>query len=457
MAPDKNNHLFWLEYANAINKAVGIDTGDTSSSFLASKAQQGPLAGDTLPDEYTNSGICQLGDVLLSAGDLFYKPSGTEGYVRAVKKYLDHVDFSGNGSPEDETALEHAAGDQAAAEKQFIREEQKAMKGWAEEMELGLQPSGSDFPSFVNKGNAPAYQCYSQQLEAARARVKQAQLAVNGELADALSQDMQKLEKSLSKLYEIPGFNMKVAYGQPSNPSELKNEMKNSGAPIPKPTTATFAPVYSAPGYKAFVQAAEDRIDGQFNPADLSSFTVETSGQDGQIEINHSGPWLGTKTYSFHESAPLNPPDDDDDIAATRIKVIYDKIETIPIHRGSWDVDVTQYKLKSDAPKELKTLARVSSLIVATGLGYEITVGPETAKALQKYLDENKHGEGSVITVFGNPVEITPGIYGARDGECLFRGEWDSDSSTLKVRPKLEAGCATVLGVVGEKLDIPTA
>ncbi|KAK3326191.1 hypothetical protein B0H66DRAFT_600326 [Apodospora peruviana] len=348
MAPDKNNHFFWLEYANAIYKAVGIDTGDTSSSSLTSEAQQGPLAGDTLPDEYTNSGICQLSDVLLSAGDLFYKLSGTEGYVRAVKngtpgRYLDHGDFSGNGSPEDETALEHAAGDQTAAEKQFIRKEQKAMKEWAEEMELGLQPSGSDFLSFVNTGNAPAYQYSSQQLEAARARVKQARLAVNGELADALSQDMQKLEMSLSKLYEIPGFNMKVAYGQPSNASELKNQMKNSGAPIPKPTTATFDPVYSAPGYKAFVQAAEHRINGKFNPANLSSFTVETNGQDGQIEINHPGPWFGTKTDSFHEPTPLNPPDDDDDddIAATRIKVIYDKIETIPIRRGSSDVDVT--------------------------------------------------------------------------------------------------------------------
>jgi hypothetical protein len=82
----KVDFLFWLEYANAIRNAVGVNQpGGNSAFFVGSTAQTGPLAGDNIDPSYTNNGIYNLANMLLNSSSVYYQP-GDIGYVEALSK-----------------------------------------------------------------------------------------------------------------------------------------------------------------------------------------------------------------------------------------------------------------------------------------------------------------------------------------------------------------------------------
>jgi hypothetical protein len=114
--------------------------------------------------------------------------------------------------------------------------------------------------------------------------------------------------------------------------------------------------------------------------------------------------------------------------------------------------DVSKYRLRLDAPRKVRTLARVSQLVVVSGLGYEITVGTTTASLLDAKLRETSSAGGS-ISVFGILIEL------GGSGSPTRRGQthgftWDRASRTFKVIPNYHNSCATVVGVVGEAFGI---
>ena len=49
----KNNNLFWLAYAQAIQDKIGAKFGESGAFFVANESQTGPVGGDFIPDEYT--------------------------------------------------------------------------------------------------------------------------------------------------------------------------------------------------------------------------------------------------------------------------------------------------------------------------------------------------------------------------------------------------------------------
>lgn len=116
------------------------------------------------------------------------------------------------------------------------------------------------------------------------------------------------------------------------------------------------------------------------------------------------------------------------------------------------NIDTSKYKLRSDAPKDVKALARVSQLVIATGLGYEITVGASTASTIDTKYKETSSAGGS-ISIFGIPIGIGGGGSHSEEHDS-HKATWDSASKTFKVTPAADVGFATVVGLVGEKLNI---
>ena len=84
MSSEKTNELFWLYYGQAIIEKAGANFGPSGAFFLATEAQKGPLAGDSIPPEYTNQGLYDVGNNLLAIDNLFYNPSALHGYVDAL-------------------------------------------------------------------------------------------------------------------------------------------------------------------------------------------------------------------------------------------------------------------------------------------------------------------------------------------------------------------------------------
>ena len=82
---NKVDFLFWLEFANAIRTAAEVNTGDNTAFFVGGDASTGPLAGDNIDQTFTNQGIYQIANMLLSDTSIYYQP-GTIGYVDALSK-----------------------------------------------------------------------------------------------------------------------------------------------------------------------------------------------------------------------------------------------------------------------------------------------------------------------------------------------------------------------------------
>lgn len=85
MPSGKINELFWLNYAQAIKDKTGADFSDSSVFFIGSEVQKAPPAGNGIPDEYTNQGLYDVANSLLTSDSLFYNPSSQHGYAQALE------------------------------------------------------------------------------------------------------------------------------------------------------------------------------------------------------------------------------------------------------------------------------------------------------------------------------------------------------------------------------------
>ncbi|KAJ1328209.1 hypothetical protein MN608_07545 [Microdochium nivale] len=116
------------------------------------------------------------------------------------------------------------------------------------------------------------------------------------------------------------------------------------------------------------------------------------------------------------------------------------------------NLDVSQFKLRDDAPTDVKQLIRPSQLIVASKFGYEISFSDSIASSFDSQYKKAVSAGGS-INILGLPISL--GASGSSTTEKnTHQADWDAASNTLKVEPKADVQTATVLGVVGEKFSI---
>lgn len=236
------------------------------------------------------------------------------------------------------------------------------------------------------------------------------------------------------------------------------------GQPIPTPKYQHL-PLYEAPLYQDFVKAGETKIGNTgYTPSDSIEFHINTSEDTshsdfGQTNMDGSAgfsyrPWFGFDANGEHssESTAVNTGSESESV---KVKITFDKIQNIQINPGKWNVDVSKYKLRADAPPQTKALAQVSSIVVASALGYEITVGANTAREIDNKLKETTQGGGS-LNIFGIPIRL--GGNGSTEKiSNSHTATFDEATNTLKLTPRFETGYATVIGIVGEKLNMQDA
>jgi hypothetical protein len=109
------------------------------------------------------------------------------------------------------------------------------------------------------------------------------------------------------------------------------------------------------------------------------------------------------------------------------------------------------FKLRADAPKFLKYLVRPSGLVVATRLGYEITVGGSLATTLDTHFKQTTKVNAG-FSIFG--TSIWGASVSKTDERNTHSATYDAASKTLKVVPRDSFGAATLLGVVGQRIFI---
>ncbi|KAI9898026.1 hypothetical protein N3K66_006386 [Trichothecium roseum] len=440
---DEISELFRLQYAEAIKQQVLGDDLGSKIFFLANEVQKGPLAGRNIPEAYTNLGLFHLGNNLLTTDNIYYNPSSIHGFDRAVRTYLNWVDSGGNDDDALHDKFLSLLKDQNRAEKALGREIKNGLESYKTEKEMGMveQPFNEwitfNFPSFKEiKNNADGI--------ANKIRGMQAQKG--GAMAPSLDKDMGSLNAAREVLTHIYGFNMPVAAGSPLSSSEILHKLQ-SGETIPPPDSYHL-PLYHSPTYKGFVQEAMNKGgSSDYNPSNSIDVEIDTSKNTsdynfGQTEGEPSGGigWLAFNLSgdASTESSTLQTGSESSEVS---VKITYDNLQAVDIIPGNWAADLSKYTLRSDAPEGVKTLAKVTQIVVVSGLGYEIEVGAETAETLDQMLQETENA-GGTVTVFGIPIQL-----GAEDTHYTA---WDKDSRTFRVIPNYNNNVATVVGVIGE-------
>ncbi|KAK7697310.1 hypothetical protein SLS64_013658 [Diaporthe eres] len=453
MSSDKTSQLFWLQYGDAIRQKVGVGSGD-KLFFLANEAQKGPLAGNNIPDEYTYQGLYNIGNNLLSTDNVFYSPSALHGFDQAIGSYLNWVDLGGKANPALDAAFLEAIRDQNAYTKAMEAEQDKAFAKWEKDTKMGL--TDMNFKVYVESGKTPAFKAAKDNVDAISQKITQIQLEKAGPMAVTVKADRDALSKGKNEELDFDGYNMRAATGNTLSTAELiRKEL--SGEKIAPPSFHRL-PLYDAPQYKQFVQDAMSKAtSSDYNPSQSITVEIDTGkntsdynfGQtQGSASVGASVGWFSFSAGASHssESSTLQTGSESSKVS---VKITYDDIQAITVNLGSWNIDVSKYKLRSDAPKDVKTLARVSQIVVISGLGYEISVGASTAETLDTKLKETTSAGGS-ISVFGIPIGL--GGSGSSSKEKQTHStSWDKASRTFKVIPKYDNNCATVVGLVGER------
>jgi len=107
------------------------------------------------------------------------------------------------------------------------------------------------------------------------------------------------------------------------------------------------------------------------------------------------------------------------------------------------NVNLNGYKLSKDAPANLRQLVRPTQLVVASRLGYEITVGTTFAAQLDTHFKQTTKASGG-FRIFG--LTIWGGSSSRTDERNTHSASYNAETRTLKILPDNDVGTATLVG-----------
>ncbi|KAK5693309.1 hypothetical protein LTR17_025120 [Elasticomyces elasticus] len=254
---------------------------------------------------------------------------------------------------------------------------------------------------------------------------------------------------------------MAAAFGNTLSVNDLI-AYERAGNHAPPPLTQ-YVPLYSAPRYKDFVDESQVKAGANadnYEPAQFKVFTVDTSKSAssynfGQTDVaaRYGGGWFYSFGASGEASTTKSSLQDSSAYSSVSINITYDTIEVIDITPGLWNIDVSQYKLRSNSPVALQQLVKPTQLVVANRLGYEITISDSQADSFDTYYQSVVAAKGG-FRVFG--ISIWGGSAGHTETRNTHDASFDRATSTFKVVPRDDVGVANLVGLVGSKFNILT-
>ena len=118
--------------------------------------------------------------------------------------------------------------------------------------------------------------------------------------------------------------------------------------------------------------------------------------------------------------------------------------------RDLGDVRTKYHGLLPGAPQEVQTLVKPTQLLLATRLGYKVKLGSSSSKQFDSYYKDTVRGGGSV-SIFGIPCSIG-GSTSHSTENTTHNLNWNSTNQEFTVDPTDNAGFATIVGLIGEKV-----
>jgi len=281
------------------------------------------------------------------------------------------------------------------------------------------------------------------------------------------------------RAYIWSSFNMPVTTLRATDADAILQQISASNAVAP-PGADYYLPLYSAPNYaEQMTEWLENWGDANKTRSEVS-FDFNTGNSVDEDSLKHTSgdgdryvPWLSLGNDASDYGQVSSMLTCEDQLQTTITMSWDDQFRAIDIQSGRWYVHLpslhplsilsqhiiqtvaysrnreirgnSTYKLKSDAPDEVKGLARVVQFVVVSNLAFEVEFSGD---AINEF--DSQVSSGAIIRLFGIPIAVNRDA--DEESDITHSATWNADEGKLSVKPKPEAGFASVVALVGEKV-----
>ncbi|KAF2716979.1 hypothetical protein K431DRAFT_349900 [Polychaeton citri CBS 116435] len=411
-APKSDTDL-WMLYANKLRQTflTGQDITAENRVFIPPLNAQAIMAGDTVSQEKTLSGVAVVGDSLINIDNPLYAVSG-DTYTKKVLNYLYNVQLDNKADPGLKQVAEKKHKEVSKARKEF-NETYTAAKEQFGEVE---DPNGT-FDVWAS-ANYPELSNAQTALQGAVNAYTQIMTQINGPGWQMLAKDIAKLEGAIETT-KATAYNMEV---DPSLIGSATNGGEDGDSDDAPKKPKQYAPKYSID--KGFPTAVQGWIDASaqatppsvgfsFSASEAKSFHWKDVGFSTMKVGGNASFWpffsidYKMKSKKQHENVHVASSNSHFAFEVSAVGMQAFRIDP----DSSWNpgnVKKTYPRLFPNSAKDLlEPMVQVRYVIVGYNVTIKLTLDKATYDKITKTMETARsHDGGATATLFGFRLNI---------------------------------------------------
>ncbi|KAF5549308.1 hypothetical protein FMEXI_4295 [Fusarium mexicanum] len=431
----KQDEDLWKAYAKALQARFFTNLDTKNEIFYAAPiGMMGIPGGNNIPQEITNKGVYDIGDVLLQLDRPVFA-AGSQKYSQRLQNALGAVRLGQNRDMGAEKRMNDIQAKVRKLNAMYTEMRQKAMEGYMADEDKGNMP----FRQWVTM-NYPSFVTLSQEKQAAVATEASLRAQLGGPAAGQLNRQTQRLLSACELDGDYPGLNM------PCAPSF--GNIVNGSSDLPQESVKLLSPAYTIDtSYRDTVQnwirgsTSENKLNLAFSINDAKSDNWDKFGLVNVNAIAGYSTFFKVSYVQDHQKKEEFILAQD---AGSELSVQLSAAEAgvFTVKPGDWDVPniIEEYpEFQPTIARDIGPAARVDQLILAYKVAMKLSLPANVAERLGDLTHKAKSTGGSV-SFFGFEI----GFGGGSKDEVNISG------SSIEIRKDL--GYPVLLGVKGKKL-----
>ncbi|KAG5656862.1 hypothetical protein KAF25_011031 [Fusarium avenaceum] len=458
----KLDEQIWIKYALGIQSWSGKNGQPDPKAvyFIASAVTLGPAAGSFVPDENMNNALYYLCDSLIANTSPVYNPGGAGSYFNSVYKYMNSVELKKNHDQGLQQQLDDAKAKFDEVDEEYYTKQNKAIERWGNDRFSG-EKAGVSFPSWVNSNAQGLLQLQEEKSDRAEV-VSQIRLRMFGPEAATLNKQKNDLVQARDKAVFTNGLSMKTTLNQ-INPSDYEKYYKATqngtvgDLPALKVNGTFNRPAYTITNgtYKVLMDQwarvpmdAEDEFEYTIKYSELEETSWTKLGhRDAGIEFG----W-GFLRFRIGGSKEWKESEITKKSGSFEIQLSAQRAALVDVRPGAWNVE----RFRQTYPgvdKDIgmaKNAVQPTQLFLASRVKIRVKFTGEMEKEFDKLAKDAKDGKLG-ISLLGFSIGPSGGT---TDEETSHTSSLVKEDGWYKMEPTLVIGGCSMLGVIGNKLDV---
>ncbi|KAG5758281.1 hypothetical protein H9Q72_013586 [Fusarium xylarioides] len=410
----KQDEDLWKAYTKALQTKFFSNLDTKNEIFCAAPiGVMGIPAGGNIPQEITNKGVYDIGDVVMQLEAPVFE-AGSKKYSQRLQEVLGAVRLGQNRD--------------RGAEKRLNDIQAKVRKLNAEHAELSKRVMES-YAADEDKGNMTFGQWVPRNIA--------------GPGADQLNRQKQRVSNACEMIRDYPGLNMPCAlsFGNITNGS---SDLSQESDKLPSPTYTIESSYRDAVSNWIRDAGGENKLNLTFNINDAKS---ENWDKFGFANVNANTGFTCFFKASYTQDHQMKEDFITAQEAGSELSVQLSAAEAgvFTIKPSDWDVPniMEEYRdFRPEIAREIGPAARVDQVILAFKVVMKLSLQAKLAERVYDITQRAKNTGGSV-SFFGLEVRFGGGS----------KDEVDISGSSIEIRKDL--GYPVLLGAKGKKLPAP--